>query len=98
MARPKKEELSKAVNPAENGATLFVSGYVRRRSTTVDPILTLKASGYEVDRSDILSTLMDLFARRWTLQRRGATKWIWSRSWLPLLSGFWTRPLLFPGC
>ena len=67
MARPKKEELSKAVNPGvKRGNPDFVSSsfYVPKKiNLRFDrAILTLKASGYEVDRSDILSTLMDLFA------------------------------------
>ena len=67
MARPKKEGLSKAVNPGvKRGNPDFVSSsfYVPKKiNLRFDrAILTLKANGYEVDRSDILSTLMDLFA------------------------------------
>ena len=67
MARPKKEGLSKAVNPGvKRGNPDFVSSsfYVPKKiNLRFDrAILTLKASGYDIDRSDILSTLMDLFA------------------------------------
>ena len=61
MPRPKKTELSKAVNPGtKRGNPDFVSSsfYVPKKIN----LLTLKASGYELDRSDILSTLMDRFA------------------------------------
>lgn len=67
MPRPKKTELSKAVNPGtKRGNPDFVSSsfYVPKKiNLKFDrAILTLKASGYELDRSDILSTLMDRFA------------------------------------
>lgn len=67
MPRPKKTELSKAVNPGtKRGNPDFVSSsfYVPKKvNLRFDrAILTLKASGYELDRSDILATLMDGFA------------------------------------
>ena len=68
MPRPKKTELSKAVNPlAKRGNPDFVSSsfYVPKKvNLQFDrAILTLKANGFEVDRSDILSVLMDRFNR-----------------------------------
>lgn len=67
MPRPKKTELSKAVSPGtKRGNPDFVSSsfYVPKKiNLQFDrAILTLKANGYEVDRSDILSVLMDQFA------------------------------------
>ena len=67
MPRPKKESLSKAVNPGtKRGNPDFVSSsfYVPKKiNINFDKaLLTLKANGYEIDRSDILTVLMDRFA------------------------------------
>lgn len=66
MPRPKKTELSKAVNPGtKRGNPDFVSSsfYVPKKvNLRFDKaILTLKSNGFEVDRSDILCVLMDRF-------------------------------------
>ena len=66
MARMKKSELSAAVGTVKRGNPDFVSSsfYVPKKvNIHFDrAILTLKANGFEVDRSDILSVLMDHFA------------------------------------
>ena len=66
MARTKKSELSAAVGTVKRGNPNFVSSsfYVPKKvNLHFDrAILTLKANGFEVDRSDILSVLMDHFA------------------------------------
>jgi hypothetical protein len=70
MARPKKTELSPQVGTVNAGRKRgnpdFVSSsfYVPKRvNTGFDrALLTLKDYGFDVDRSDILSVLMDRFA------------------------------------
>ena len=69
MPRPKKESLSKAVNPGtKRGNPEFVSSsfYVPKKTNIRfdRSILTLKANGFDVDRSDILSALMELFNKQ----------------------------------
>ena len=70
MARPKKEGLSPAVgtvklgtkrgNPDFVSSSFYVPKKVNLRFDRA--LLTLKAQGYDLDRSDILSVLMDRFA------------------------------------
>ena len=70
MARPKKEGLSPDVgtvklgtkrgNPAFVSSSFYVPKKVNLRFDRA--LLTLKAQGYDLDRSDILSVLMDRFA------------------------------------
>ena len=70
MARPKKSELSPAVGTVASGRKRgnpdFVSSsfYVPKKvNIGFDrALLTLKAAGFYIDRSDILSVLMDRFA------------------------------------
>ena len=70
MARPKKSELSPAVGTVASGRKRgnpdFVSSsfYVPKKvNIGFDrALLTLKAAGFDIDRSDILSVLMDRFA------------------------------------
>jgi len=70
MARPKKADLSPAVGPVnlgrKRGNPAFVSSsfYVPKQvNLRFDrALLTLKAHGFDVDRSDILSVLMDRFS------------------------------------
>ncbi|CAK6697915.1 hypothetical protein [Synechococcus sp. CBW1107] len=70
MARPKKSELSPAVGTVASGRKRgnpdFVSSsfYVPKKvNIGFDrALLTLKAAGFDLDRSDILSVLMDRFA------------------------------------
>ena len=70
MARPKKSELSPAVGTVASGRKRgnpdFVSSsfYVPKKvNIGFDrALLTLKAQGFDLDRSDILSVLMDRFA------------------------------------
>ena len=70
MARPKKSELSPAVGTVASGRKRgnpdFVSSsfYVPKQvNIGFDrALLTLKAAGFDLDRSDILSVLMDRFA------------------------------------
>ena len=70
MARPKKSELSPAVGTVASGRKRgnpdFVSSsfYVPKKvNIRFDrALLTLKAQGFDLDRSDILSVLMDRFA------------------------------------
>lgn len=70
MARPKKAELSPAVGTVrlgtKRGNPAFVSSsfYVPKQVNLMfdRAILTLKAHGFDVDRSDILSVLMDRFS------------------------------------
>ena len=70
MARPKKDGLSPAVGTVKLGTKRgnpdFVSSsfYVPKRvNLRFDAaLLTCKAAGYDLDRSDILSVLMDRFA------------------------------------
>lgn len=70
MARPKKEGLSPAVgtvklgtkrgNPDFVSSSFYVPKKVNLRFDRA--LLTLKAQGFDLDRSDILSVLMDRFA------------------------------------
>ena len=70
MARPKKEGLSPAVgtvklgtkrgNPDFVSSSFYVPKKVNLRFDAA--LLTCKAAGYDLDRSDILSVLMDRFA------------------------------------
>jgi hypothetical protein len=70
MPRPKKEALSPAVgtvklgtkrgNPAFVSSSFYTPKQVNIRFDRA--LLTLKAAGYDLDRSDILSALMDRFA------------------------------------
>jgi hypothetical protein len=70
MARPKKTELSPQVgtvnagrkrgNPDFVSSSFYVPKQVNIRFDRA--LLTLKANGFDVDRSDILSALMDRFA------------------------------------
>lgn len=70
MARPKKADLSPAVgtvklgtkrgNPDFVSSSFYVPKKVNLRFDRA--LLTLKAQGFDLDRSDILSVLMDQFA------------------------------------
>lgn len=70
MARPKKADLSPAVgtvklgtkrgNPDFVSSSFYVPKKVNLRFDRA--LLTLKAQGFDLDRSDILSVLMDRFA------------------------------------